>query len=318
MVYKDMNLYEGKERNIAIMRYGKKAKMLLGYGVPEEYILTACKFCKDISCVTTIALLIKQWIKYAPVEIKDNIHSLTYEQWKNNLNDVIEERKVPHCFIQVGSWKVGEFDDYEDCKLFPFPNRWCICQDAKWIDVYHNKDSRLLIIYNPHLSDDFKYMVVEIEHNGLITFWDIENSSTDFQFFPEYTSILPKQIKDYLFKVSLSNNPNKIYPKIMESIKESKQINYKNMKQNTIRINESQLRKMVAESVKNVLNESSEQRFDSHIREDIATLQSIYEKWQYAIYKPEGIDEAIDAVLNAKMAFKELLHEEPEDYYHLD
>ena len=234
------------------MRYGKKAKILLGNGVPEEYISTACKFCEDTSYAATIALMIKQWIKYAPIEIRNNIHSLTYEQWQKTLKDVIENRKVPHCFIRTGSWRVGEFDDYEDCKLFPIPNRWCICQDAKWIDTYHNKDSRLLIIYNPQLSDEFKYMVAEIEYNGIITFWDIDNSSTDFKFFPEYTRILPKKIKDYLFSVSLSNNPNKAYPKIMESISQSK--SHKNLKRT---ITESQLRNIICESIRKILFNSN-------------------------------------------------------------
>jgi len=165
-----MKLNEGRNRSVALLQYGKKAKLLLGNGVPEDYIITACEFCGDISNATNIAIMVKQWLKYAPEEIKGTIQTLSLEEWSNKLADVIENRKVPHCFIQTGSWKVGEFDNYEDCQLFPVQNNWCICKDPKWIDNYHNKDSRLLIIYNPNLPTKFKYMVAELEHNGIISF----------------------------------------------------------------------------------------------------------------------------------------------------
>ena len=38
-----MNICEGRDKTIAIFRYGKKAKVLIGNGVPKKYLLTACK-----------------------------------------------------------------------------------------------------------------------------------------------------------------------------------------------------------------------------------------------------------------------------------
>ena len=47
------------KQNIAIVNYGKKAKLLLGNGVPENYILTACKICEDVKDVDNVAILVK-------------------------------------------------------------------------------------------------------------------------------------------------------------------------------------------------------------------------------------------------------------------
>lgn len=47
-------------------------------------------------------------------------------------------------------------------------------------------------------------------------------------------------------------------------------------------------------------------RFIPHLQRDIETLHSLYEKWQYAENKPEGIDDFIDAVLNAKHIMQDI------------
>lgn len=204
-----MKFIELKNRTIAILRYGKLAKLLLGNGVGEEYIIAACKLCPDITFVTNLAIMVKTWLKYAPSERKNDILSFSsYEQFVNELSKLIEERKSPHHIMTCGDWKLGEFVTHEDCQLFPIPNRWCICKDPLWLDMYHSKNSLLFVIGNEKTAKEYQYVVAEVEPNGLITFWDAENLSTDFQHFPEYTNLLPTEIKEFVFKVSLSNNPN--------------------------------------------------------------------------------------------------------------
>lgn len=93
---------------------------------------------------------------------------------------------------------------------------------------------------------------------------------------------------------------------------------------NRIKLNEAQLRQIVAESVKKVLGENTvdEKGFLPHLKETYKNLYSEYEKWQYAKYKPQGMDEAIDAISDAMFEIKEIIErieplpEEPhlEDY----
>lgn len=96
------------------------------------------------------------------------------------------------------------------------------------------------------------------------------------------------------------------------------------MKKNTVKLNEAQLRQIVAESVKKVLGENTvdEKRFLPILKKTYNNLHSEYERWQYAKYKPQGMDKAIDAIIDAMFEIKEIIErieplpEEPhlEDY----
>lgn len=86
------------------------------------------------------------------------------------------------------------------------------------------------------------------------------------------------------------------------------------MKQNKKTINEAQLRAIVSEAVKSVLKEETisqditgNERFREPINKTLSQLHSIYETWQYAKYKPKGMDKVIDTIIDAMLKLKELL-----------
>lgn len=80
----------------------------------------------------------------------------------------------------------------------------------------------------------------------------------------------------------------------------------------------------IAEGVKKVLGENTvdEKRFLPILKKTYNNLHSEYERWQYAKYKPQGMDKAIDAIIDAMFEIKEIIErieplpEEPhlEDY----
>ena len=78
---------------------------------------------------------------------------------------------------------------------------------------------------------------------------------------------------------------------------------------NRIKLNEAQLRQIVAESVKKVLGENTvdEKRFLPVLKKTYKNLYSEYEKWQYAKYKPQGMDKAIDAIIDAMFEINEII-----------
>ena len=47
-----------------------------------------------------------------------------------------------------------------------------------------------------------------------------------------------------------------------------------------------------------MLNEN-ESRFLTHLERTYRNLYREYEEWQYASYKPQGMDEVIDSIINA-------------------
>ena len=74
----------------------------------------------------------------------------------------------------------------------------------------------------------------------------------------------------------------------------------------TLRLSESDLHRVIAESVKAMLHEGDE-RFLPSLQKTYETLYREYEKWQYATYKAQGMDEAIDAILDAAHAVKDII-----------
>lgn len=83
---------------------------------------------------------------------------------------------------------------------------------------------------------------------------------------------------------------------------------YQYMK-NKIKLNESTLKQIIAESMRKVLGENTvdEKRFMPILKKTYNNLYSEYERWQYTKYKPQGMDEAIDAILNAMSAVNDII-----------
>ena len=70
------------------------------------------------------------------------------------------------------------------------------------------------------------------------------------------------------------------------------------MKKQIVRLTEGDLHRIIKESVNNVLNEN-ESRFLHELERTYRNLHREYEEWQYALYKPQGMDEVIDSIINA-------------------
>lgn len=131
-----------------------------------------------------------------------------------------------------------------------------------------------------------------------------------------------------------------------------------NMNKKLIRLTESDLHKIVKESVNKILNETkkkdpmqqwfkdmndiqkhrdnmeyitkggrkpkhlkptnegieNETRFLPHLKRTYENLYREYEHWQYATYKPQGMDDAIDAIIAAMHSVQDIIREiEPDD-----
>jgi len=70
------------------------------------------------------------------------------------------------------------------------------------------------------------------------------------------------------------------------------------MSNKLVRLTEGDLHRIIKESINNVLNEN-ESGFLPHLERTYRNLHSEYEKWQYASYKPQGMDEVINSIINA-------------------
>lgn len=86
-----------------------------------------------------------------------------------------------------------------------------------------------------------------------------------------------------------------------------------NMKKQVIRITEGDLHKIIKESVNKVLDESEEKipahKFLPELNKTYTHLYREYSRWQYSPAKPEGMDEAIDAIINAMHVVQDIIHD---------
>lgn len=73
-----------------------------------------------------------------------------------------------------------------------------------------------------------------------------------------------------------------------------------------VRLTEADLHRVVTESVNRILCEGDE-KFLPSLQQTYDTLYHEYEKWQYATYKAQGMDDAVGAILEAANAVKDII-----------
>lgn len=91
-----------------------------------------------------------------------------------------------------------------------------------------------------------------------------------------------------------------------------------------IRLTESDLHRIVKESVNKIVESADDVRFLPYLQKTYSRLYHEYEVWQYATYKPEGMDDAIDAIIAAMHSVEDIIkrlqddnipiHEDPRPY----
>ena len=158
---------------------------------------------------------------------------------KNN-----KEAYCPNPIFNNGTVSIGEFKTIEDAMNFPMQEIWCInrTQDNKF-NSYVSQGCRLLIIcdWGKSIQDSQKFVVALISKSGKITYWDLND--------------LPINTRQY--ENSIDNDVlTAIYAVADELYRNNNQLNCNlNMNKKLIRLTESDLHKIVKESVNKVITE---------------------------------------------------------------
>ena len=270
-----MNLVEGY--NIAVKEYGKQvADMMRQNGIPKNFIRAACRFyIKEGVPIEQLQDDWRKWNRYIlnnPRYLDDNHHYnknvdafVNYQEFKSEIEKASKPYICPNPIYDDGNLSIGECKTQRDARWFPIQNLaypdenndFCVCKKAggymKFIG-YLNQGYRILLIYDKSrgASDPYKRMGVLMK-DGILSFWsnfDKPCGTTKHMDDPiwRYIDSLPQGAQLALSRFAEGE------------ITESKTIN--NMKQ-TKKITESQLRDMIAESVKKVLKEISLSDYDN-------------------------------------------------------
>ncbi len=263
MVAKIMNIFENY--NTAKQKYGEKlANSILSNGIPNEYVLLACRFCtEDRIPIGVLQQRFRQWMSYVRNLGKEtfNVNNLSYQQFDSIIRSEIQKAMKPNPIYDDGTIFMGEFKTKEDALLYPIQNNWCTSNSSSKFNTYTVGGYRLFIIENKSLDEPLKHVCASI-FNGRVIYWDVndrqlyedlrdegdvENSEHE-----KYQRTLPKQIVDYLYNIAAQQTEQK-EANIQTENKEYK--TYKHMNKKTIRLTESDLHRIIKEAVVGVLNE---------------------------------------------------------------
>ena len=266
-----MKINEGY--NLAVKKYGKQiADQMYRAGIPKSFIDTACRFYVEEGVpIETLQDDFKKWNRYVlnnpsyTAQGNNNLNVLkTYLDFKRELQKAMKPFICPNPIYNDGNLSIGELKTQRDARWFPiqnlaFPddnNDYCVSRKEggyQQFQKYKQLGYKMLIIYDKSKSvnDEFKRAFV-IARNGHLDFWnnyDRPCGTTKKNNDPiwRYIDTLPHEAQIALSKFAESTLSG-------SEITESK--TNKNMKKNVVKINENTLRQIVAESVKNALNES--------------------------------------------------------------
>lgn len=165
---------------------------------------------------------------------------------------IIKNKFCPNILVEDGNISVGEFNNIEEANAFPIQEIWCINRrDDNKFNAYKNQGSRILIIcsWNRNDNDSLKYVLTLVHPNGKIHYWDMN----DLPLYPEQR----KQQYECGLGDKITNTLHQIAANQTEQIDNKQNLNCnKDMKRtNKIRLTESQLHRVIKESVKKVMKE---------------------------------------------------------------
>ena len=222
----------------------------------RKYLIPICKFIRDDGANIDDVFSILKRIGRKKI---GNIWEMSYKQFLNAYetkfpNDV---KPLPNpCFYSSDKQiEIGRIDTWEEAQNIPMNNTWCISREKDSWNDFQKRGYTFYIIKNFRcsFSKNCRYVLFAKKPNGAYDFSDSTNNTlVQYSIIPKYF-VSHMSITDYLQslgKDGIRAIENILGHKILE-IKENKQ--YKNM--NRIKLTESQLHRVIKESVKKVLNE---------------------------------------------------------------
>ena len=233
----------------AVQRYGKKRTYAIfnqNKLLASRFLYKMCQFVYETHIPIEDVLLLFEHIYALGLKI-DNINSLSYQELKSLVDgETYKESSFWHDAIYTSPSKLVEvylLHSFEEAKSLPISTKWCICNNEDQWNMLTKNGNTFYLIVNRNFSKRSmcRYVIARVYSNGNIEYIDMSNNAiiSGGGNKPSYET----------FTNSLEGASNHLKP-MKINISENKTTN--NMKQNkqTIRLNESQLRQMIKESIK--------------------------------------------------------------------
>ena len=246
-----MNIFENY--NKAKQKFGENiAQQAIDSKIPNQFVFAACKFnVENGTPFNDLYNLFSQWTTYvAPKNKNINIDILDYDTFWTTIQEYKKQYEQEGKVYDDGTVSISHISSFEQMKKLPIKNLWCIRREKRWNEYQENGAVFYLIINNNYTDDsNCRYVMVEMYSNGEIGYWSTDNELIDEQ---GSTRRLPPLAE---YQQTLGNALQKIQ-ELQEQVTNDNQLNCNaNMNKKLIRITESDLRRIVRESVKRTLNE---------------------------------------------------------------
>lgn len=170
----------------------------------------------------------------------------------NNQNENDKSKWCPNVIFEKGNISIGEFKTLDDAMAFPISDVWCVNRtvgDNKF-EKYMALSVRVLIIcdWSKSIQDSRKFVIALVYPDGQTIYFDFNDIQIDAN---EYETSLDEDVFNAIERVvsahyklhNSETNENKRYKTTI------------NMKK-TIRLTESDLHRVIRESVRRMLNEA--------------------------------------------------------------
>lgn len=233
-------------------KYGEEfARQMLNAGIPDRYVLSACRFhCNPPNKpIDVLSIQFRQWMTYVTPYNKIDVNCLSYDDFTKLINEKMAEWICPNKLYDDGNVSVGVFLTKKDAEKYPLKtmagNDFCT-SNACGFNKYTKQGYRLLSIYDKGRGKDdaLKYVIATVK-DGIISIWNAAN-------YPIGDTSEPYMNDAWRYLDSLPDEAQKI---ILEFAKQTKIKELKSNKCMKKTINEARLKQIVAESVRRVLKE---------------------------------------------------------------
>lgn len=243
-----MNIFENF--NKAKQKFGENlTRQAIEAKIPNQFVYAACKFnAENGAPFNDLYLLFSQWTTYVVSKNANiNVDALDYNTFWSTIQDYKKQYGEEGKVYDDGTVSITHISSLEQMKKLPIKNLWCIRREKHW-NEYQEKGARFYLITNNNYSDESncRYVMVEMYANGEIGYWSTDNELIDAE---GSTKRLPPLAE---YQKTLGGALQKI-KELQRKITESKQ--YRNMNKKLIRLTESDLHRIVKESVNKILNE---------------------------------------------------------------
>ena len=237
----------------ASKKYGDNmAKNMMNAGIPDKYILAACRFhCEPPQkSIAELSVKFRQWMSYVVPTQNIDVNTIDYEEFSNLID--IERKKYicPNPIYNDENITIGHFLSKKDAKLCPLKPigsrdySFCVCNELGF-NKYTKQGYQIYNVYDrskQNSLDNNKIIFILIK-DGKINLWDARNVHLS---------------KDSAINY-LKHLPRKAYMALMNEIEQTKNVKASNESKTTHKsiqiLSEIQFRKIVHDGIMNALKD---------------------------------------------------------------